>query len=69
MFLFIISDSEILGKAAYLEYKYGDIERSLSMFEDILIKYPKRKDLKSIYIHILKEVGQHDRAEILSTCS
>lgn len=55
-----------MGKLAHLEYKYGDQERSLSLYEDILMKYPKRRDLKSIYIHILKELGQHERIEMLS---
>ncbi|KFM78913.1 Protein RRP5-like protein, partial [Stegodyphus mimosarum] len=49
--------SDILGKFAHLEYKHGNLERSLSMFEDILIKYPKRKDLRMIYVQVLKQQG------------
>ncbi|XP_055926112.1 protein RRP5 homolog isoform X1 [Argiope bruennichi] len=56
---------DILGKFANLEYKYGDIERSLNLYEEILVKYPKRKDLKSIYIQVLKSQGQEERANSL----
>lgn len=63
---YFIADSDILGKFAHLEYKYGELERSVTMYEDILARYPKRKDIKSVFIHILKEIGQHERAEMLS---
>ncbi|GIY11672.1 protein RRP5 homolog [Caerostris extrusa] len=55
----------IMGRFAQLEYKHGDIEKSLSLYEEILVKYPKRKDLKSVYINILKANGQEERANAL----
>ncbi|GFR10313.1 protein RRP5 homolog [Trichonephila clavata] len=56
---------DVMGKFAYLEHEHGDIERSLSLYEEILVKYPKRKDIKSIYIQILKSQGQEERANSL----
>ncbi|KAG8177981.1 hypothetical protein JTE90_019992 [Oedothorax gibbosus] len=56
---------DLLGKFAHLEYKHGSLEKSLSMYEEILIKYPKRRDLKSVYIQVLKSQGQEDRIKAL----
>ncbi|CAL1294877.1 unnamed protein product [Larinioides sclopetarius] len=56
---------DILGKFANLEYKYGDIERSLNLYEEMLVKYPKRKDLRSVYIQVLRSQGQEERANSL----
>ncbi|GFY52844.1 rRNA biogenesis protein RRP5 [Trichonephila inaurata madagascariensis] len=56
---------DVMGKFAYLEHEHGDIERSLSLYEEVLVKYPKRKDIKSIYIQILKSQGQEERANAL----
>ncbi|GFT04961.1 protein RRP5 homolog [Nephila pilipes] len=56
---------DIMGRFAFLEYKYGDIERSFSLFEEVLVKYPKRRDLRNIFVHILKSTGQEERANSL----
>ncbi|XP_054723567.1 protein RRP5 homolog [Uloborus diversus] len=58
--------ADIMGKFAHLEYKFGDLERSFSMYEEILVKYPKRKDLRSVYVHLLKQQGQNERANVLT---
>ncbi|XP_042894823.1 protein RRP5 homolog [Parasteatoda tepidariorum] len=57
--------ADVLSKFADLEYKHGDLERSFTMYEEILAKYPKRKDLKSIYIQKLKAQGQDERVQAL----
>ncbi|XP_074640750.1 protein RRP5 homolog isoform X2 [Tubulanus polymorphus] len=44
---------EIISNFAKLEFKHGEPERGITMFENIVSNYPKRTDLWSVYIDML----------------
>nr|CRZ23505.1 Bm2236 [Brugia malayi] len=43
----------ILSRFAQLEFKFGDIEQSKTIFESILNSYPKKTDVWTVYIDLL----------------
>ncbi|KAL4002483.1 S1 RNA binding domain family protein [Acanthocheilonema viteae] len=43
----------ILSRFAQLEFKFGDIEQSKTIFENILNSYPKKTDVWTVYIDLL----------------
>ncbi|VDK79654.1 unnamed protein product [Litomosoides sigmodontis] len=43
----------ILSRFAQLEFKFGDIEQSKTIFESILNSYPRKTDVWTIYIDLL----------------
>ncbi|KAI1297139.1 Protein RRP5 -like protein [Halotydeus destructor] len=44
---------DVISKFAQMEFKTGEAERGKTLFESMLINYPKRTDLWSIYIDML----------------
>ncbi|XP_061171333.1 protein RRP5 homolog [Saccostrea echinata] len=56
---------ETISKFAQMEFKYGDAERGKTMFENILVNYPRRTDLWSIYIDMVVKVGDIEGARLL----
>lgn len=50
----------IISKFAQFEFKFGDVERGKTMFENILSNYAKRTDLWSVYIDMMIKVGDPD---------
>ncbi|KAJ8683691.1 hypothetical protein QAD02_019483 [Eretmocerus hayati] len=53
---------EVLVKFAQLENKFGDKERSQTLFEQVLSSYPKRTDVWSSYVDSLVKSGDIDLA-------
>ncbi|XP_064468519.1 protein RRP5 homolog [Ornithodoros turicata] len=47
----------LISKFAQMEFKYGDPERGKSMFDTVLVNYPKRTDLWLVYIDLLIKQG------------
>ncbi|VDO31219.1 unnamed protein product [Onchocerca flexuosa] len=43
----------ILSRFAQLEFKFGDMEQSKTIFENILNSYPKKTDVWTVYIDLL----------------
>ncbi|KAM3724009.1 Protein RRP5 [Dirofilaria immitis] len=43
----------VLSRFAQLEFKFGDIEQSKTIFENILSSYPKKTDVWTVYIDLL----------------
>ncbi|XP_062605737.1 protein RRP5 homolog [Saccostrea cucullata] len=56
---------ETISKFAQMEFKFGDSERGKTMFENILVNYPKRSDLWSVYIDMVVKVGDIEGARLL----
>lgn len=54
----------ILCRFAQLEFKFGDMEQSKTIFENILNSYPKRTDVWTVYIDLLIKVGKFEDARL-----
>lgn len=54
------------SRFAHFEFKYGDVERAKTMFENLLSENPKRRDLWKVYEAAIRKFGtrQLDSAEI-----
>ncbi|XP_041370390.1 protein RRP5 homolog [Gigantopelta aegis] len=48
---------EMISKFAQMEFKHGEAERGRTMFESILVNYPKRTDLWSVFIDMVVKTG------------
>jgi len=48
---------ETIVKFAMMEFKHGDAQRGMTVFESVLKNYPKRTDLWSIYIDMTIKQG------------
>lgn len=57
----LLIDVEVISKFALLEFKYGEMERGCTIFENLLSSYPRRIDLWSIYIDMLIKHKELDR--------
>ncbi|CAG9531341.1 unnamed protein product [Cercopithifilaria johnstoni] len=55
----------ILSRFAQLEFKYGDMEQSKTIFENILNSYPKKTDIWTVYIDLLIKAKKIDDARQL----
>lgn len=58
----IISDVNLMVKFAQMENRFGDKERAETLFEKILISYPKRVDVWSSYVDVLVKSENFDAA-------
>lgn len=45
-----VVDVDVISKFAQCEFKYGEVERGCTMFDNLLSSYPKRVDVWSVYI-------------------
>ena len=43
----------MIVKFSQYEFQYGDVEQGKTMFESVLHNYPKRVDVRSVYIDLL----------------
>ena len=50
----------LIVKIAQLEFKYGEVERGKTMFENIVNNFPKRTDLWSVYIDMTIQQADND---------
>lgn len=48
---------DTISKFAQMEFKYGEAERGKTMFENVLVNYPRRTDLWSVYIDMVVKSG------------
>ncbi|ESO96309.1 hypothetical protein LOTGIDRAFT_144090, partial [Lottia gigantea] len=51
---------EMISKVAQMEIKFGDGERGRTMYENLVTNYPKRLDLWSVYIDMIRILGDLD---------
>lgn len=56
---------DTISKFAQMEFKYGEAERGKTMFENILVNYPRRTDLWSVYIDMVVKSGDLEGARLL----
>ena len=52
-----LADLVVIQKFAILEFKHGEPERAITMFESLLSTYPRRIDIWSTYIDQLIKLG------------
>lgn len=52
----------MIVKFAQMEVKYGELDRCVSLFENILTNFPKRTDVWSIYVDQLIKAKQYESA-------
>lgn len=52
----------VISRFAQLEVKYGEVERGKTMFDTLMVSYPKRTDLWLVYIDTLIKAGHPDSA-------
>lgn len=52
----------MVNKFAQLEFKYGEIERAKTMYDNLLFTYPNRTDIWSVYIDMLVKYQRFDDA-------
>lgn len=62
MFPKFFPDVTILSRFAQLEFKFGDMEQSKTIFESILNSYPKKTDVWTVYIDLLIKANKIDDA-------
>ncbi len=55
------TDVDVICKFAQYEFKHGEPERGKTMFESLVGSYPKRVDLWSVYIDMVKKHGDHEK--------
>ena len=48
---------EVISKFGQMEFKFGNVERGKTIFENILSNYPKRTDLWSVYLDLMIKHG------------
>ena len=53
---------ETVTKFAQLEFEYGNVERARTIFDGVLLKYPKRLDLVFVYVDKEIKTGDIDAA-------
>ena len=47
------ADIETITRFALLEFKHGEPERGKTLLDNVLISYPKRTDILSMYVDVL----------------
>ena len=52
-FVHLFVDIETITSFAMLEFKHGEPERGKTLLDNILISYPKRTDIWSMYVDVL----------------
>ncbi|XP_011409409.2 PREDICTED: protein RRP5 homolog [Amphimedon queenslandica] len=52
---------DITKQFAQLEFKYGEMERGCTLFENLVSSYPRKVDIWSVYIDMLTKKGEMDR--------
>ena len=64
VYLVLISDIDIdlISRFAQLEMKFGQLERGKTLFDTMMMSYPKRTDLWLVYIDTLTKVGDIESA-------
>ncbi|VDN00327.1 unnamed protein product [Thelazia callipaeda] len=55
----------VLSRFAQLEFKFGDMEQSKTIFESVLNSFPKKTDVWTVYIDLLTKSGRIDDARKL----
>lgn len=56
-------DLNVRWTEAYLHFRRGRVQDSLTLFGDLAQRYPDNKHLRADYAEVLIEAGQYDRAE------
>ena len=51
--VFFLTDINTILKFALMEFKLGEAEKGVTMFESVLKNHPKRTDIWSVYIDML----------------
>ena len=51
----------MISKFAQLEFKYGEMGRGCTMFENLVSSYPRRIDVWSVYIDMLIKQKELER--------
>lgn len=60
--IMFVSDLNLISKFALLENKHGFKEHAVTLFENMLITYPGRVDVWSVYVDMLVKSGNIDQA-------
>ncbi len=58
-------DVGLIGKFAEFEFKYGEVDRGVTLFETLLASHPKRLDLWFIYIDMLSKCQRIEQARYI----
>ncbi|XP_072042808.1 LOW QUALITY PROTEIN: protein RRP5 homolog [Amphiura filiformis] len=48
---------DVIVKFSQMEFKFGEVERGKTMFENVLSNYPKRTDIWSVYLDMMIKSG------------
>ena len=59
---FCPTDIDTILKFALMEFKLGEPEKGVTMFESVLRNHPKRTDIWSVYIDMLIRNNELDQA-------
>ena len=57
-----VPDIDLISRFAQLEVKFGEPERGKTMFDTLMISYPKRTDLWLVYIDTLTKSNDAESA-------
>ena len=64
--LHFFADIELISRFGQLEVKFGELERGKTMFDTLMMSYPKRTDLWLVYIDTLTKAGHLESARYVS---
>ena len=64
-----LSDINTILKFALMEFKSGEAEKGVTMFESVLKNHPKRTDIWSVYIDMLIKDGEYEQVRYVSSFS
>lgn len=53
---------DVISRFAQLEVKFGELERGKTMFDTLMLSYPKRTDLWIVYVDTLTKAADIDGA-------
>ena len=61
-FVCVLADIDLISRFAQLEVKFGQLERGKTLFDTLMMSYPKRTDLWLVYVDTLTKAGDVESA-------
>ena len=52
---------DITNQFAQFEFKYREMEKGCTLFENLMSSYPRKVDIWSVYVNMLTKKGEMDK--------
>ena len=63
MLIILVPDVQLISKFCQFELEFGERERGVTMFDQLLGSYPKRIDLWLVYANAVAKIGDLEGAK------